>query len=68
MSLTVIVPVFNSEKSLPILIQRLEPVLDPDGEFEVILVNDGSCDESWGVIRGLVASYPWIRGINLMRN
>ncbi len=37
-------------------------------DFEVILVNDGSLDESWAVIRKLSQQYPWLRGINLMRN
>ena len=69
MSLTIVVPVFNSEKSLPLLIERLRSVLEPDSKkVEVLLVNDGSRDGSWFVIRRLVASYPWIRGINLMRN
>ncbi len=37
-------------------------------DFEVILVNDGSMDASWNVIASLTKIYPWLRGMNLMRN
>ena len=36
--------------------------------IEAILVNDGSRDQSWEIILQLATEYPWIRGINLMRN
>lgn len=68
-SLSVVVPVYNSEASLPILMQRLEPVLASLArDYEAILVNDGSGDGSWGAIQKLSQSYGWVRGINLMRN
>jgi glycosyltransferase involved in cell wall biosynthesis len=69
MGLSVVVPVYNSENILPLLAERVSRVLLPEGGgVEMILVNDGSRDGSWAVIRGLVREYPWIRGINLMRN
>ena len=37
-------------------------------QYEVVLVNDGSRDQSWKVIQELSRMFPWIRGINLMRN
>lgn len=68
-SISVVVPVYNSEASLAMLIDRLEPVLDSlTSEFEVILVNDGSRDGSWGVIQQLASKHSWVRGINLARN
>jgi undecaprenyl-phosphate 4-deoxy-4-formamido-L-arabinose transferase len=68
-SLSVVVPVYNSETSLALLIERLEPVLTAHGgTFEAILVNDGSRDRSWDVICQLTQRYPWVRGISLMRN
>jgi undecaprenyl-phosphate 4-deoxy-4-formamido-L-arabinose transferase len=68
-SLSVVVPVFNSENSLRELVARLEPVLSGlADQFELILVNDGSRDRSWQVIEELVTHYQWIKGINLMRN
>jgi glycosyltransferase involved in cell wall biosynthesis len=66
---SVVIPVYNSAAILPVLAPRLESVLrDTRSLFEVILVNDGSRDSSWDVISGLAARYPWIRGVNLMRN
>lgn len=68
-SLSVVVPVYNSEGSLRPLVERLEPALRTIAEdFELILVNDGSRDGSWSVCEELMARHPWIRGIDLMRN
>ncbi len=68
-SISVVVPVYNSEASLPILIQRLELVLPSlSRQYEAVLVNDGSGDGSWDVIQQLSREYDWVRGINLMRN
>jgi glycosyltransferase involved in cell wall biosynthesis len=68
-SLSVVVPVYNSEPILPALLERLQPVLASlKCEFEVVLVNDASRDRSWQVIRELSARYPWVTGIDLMRN
>jgi glycosyltransferase involved in cell wall biosynthesis len=66
--ISVVVPVYNSEFILPELIKRLEPVLASlSGAYELVLVNDGSRDQSWKVIQELSRSFPWVRGINLMR-
>ncbi len=68
-SISVVVPVYNGERTLPDLVARLQPVLETlTDAYELILVNDGSRDGSWGVIRDLVADRPWVRGIDLMRN
>jgi len=68
-SLSIVVPVYNSEGSLPLLIERLEPALTwLERDYEIILVNDGSRDRSWDVIESLVAAHDFVRGINLMRN
>ena len=68
MEVSVIVPVYNSEGSLKALVERLENVLSKMPEYELILVNDGSRDRSWDVVRELTARYSWITGINLMKN
>ncbi len=66
---SVVIPVFNSEESLPHLLKRLDVVLPTIADkFELILVNDGSRDDSWNVILKLCADYSWIHAINLMRN
>lgn len=68
-SLSVIVPVFNSEQTLPLLLERLIPVLARLTQaYEVILVNDSSRDGSWRVMEELAARYSSVRVIDLMRN
>jgi undecaprenyl-phosphate 4-deoxy-4-formamido-L-arabinose transferase len=67
--LSVVIPVYRSEKILPELVSRLESLLTAIADsFEVILVSDCSPDRSWDVIAGLAREHPWIRAINLMRN
>jgi glycosyltransferase involved in cell wall biosynthesis len=67
--ISILIPVYNSSEILPLLIQRLIPVTQSlNMSFEVILVDDGSSDESWNVISNLAAKYKWICGICLMRN
>jgi glycosyltransferase involved in cell wall biosynthesis len=68
-SLSVVIPVYNSEGSLRKLVDRLEPVLAKRGApFEILLVNDGSRDRSWSVVAELAREHAFVRGINLMRN
>ncbi len=68
-SLTVLIPVYNSENTLEQLVERLSDVLSAiTSAYEVVLVNDDSKDASWSRIEKLAAFYPWVRGINLMRN
>jgi len=67
--ISVVIPVYNSAQILPELVERLAAVLPGlSGDFEVILVNDGSRDESWKVIQNLSVKYKWLRGLCLMRN
>ena len=68
-SISVVVPTYNSQATLPELAQRVESVLSSLAPtYEIIVVNDGSRDGSWDVICELAAQYDWVRGINLMRN
>lgn len=67
--LSVVVPVYHSEQSLPVLVERLHDVLGKlDRAFEIIMVNDGSTDDSWAVIQRLANEHGRVRGVNLMRN
>ncbi|MBZ5638245.1 MAG: glycosyltransferase family 2 protein [Acidobacteriia bacterium] len=66
---SVVVPVYNSEATLPLLIARLEGVLRGlTQHYEAILVNDGSRDGSWEAVKRLAQTHGWVRGFNLMRN
>jgi glycosyltransferase involved in cell wall biosynthesis len=68
-SLSVVVPVYNSAGMLTTLISRLEPVLrEHSSAFELILINDGSRDDSWAVIQRLCRVHAWVRGIDMLRN
>jgi glycosyltransferase involved in cell wall biosynthesis len=68
-SISVVVPVYNSQDTLVELVERLEVVLSELADrFEVILVNDGSRDKSWQAICGLAAEHDWVIGLDLMRN
>ena len=68
-SLSIVIPVFNSEAILPDLAKRLAQVLYVLAQkYEVILVNDGSQDNSWEVVCKLSQGCPWLVGLDLMRN
>ncbi|HKW71562.1 MAG TPA: glycosyltransferase family 2 protein [Candidatus Dormibacteraeota bacterium] len=67
--ISVVVPAFNSEASVPELVERLRPVLDAAASrYELILVDDGSSDGTWSVIEKEVEGNDWVRGVHLMRN
>lgn len=67
--ISVVIPVYNSATTLRPLVTRLLLVLDAlQSPYEIILVNDGSRDDSWREIEALVAETPALRGIDLMRN
>ena len=67
--ISVVVPVYNSEGTLPDLVSRLSVVLDElTDAWEIVLVNDGSRDASWSVIVALLNDHPRLQAINLMRN
>ena len=67
--ISVVVPVYNSQNILAKLVKRLEPVMITLGaEWELLLVNDGSRDDSWTVIEQLARETPTVRGIDMMRN
>jgi len=69
MALSIVVPVYNSEASLELLASRIHASLGTRlAPIELILVNDCSRDRSWEVIEKLQGCYPWVRGINLVRN
>jgi glycosyltransferase involved in cell wall biosynthesis len=63
----VVVPVYESAGSLALLVRGLHEALD-GRSFEIVLVNDGSADGSWDVIRDLASRDPRVVGLNLMRN
>lgn len=66
---SVVIPVYNSELSLQPLIESLIPALKALGLlYEIILVDDGSSDQSWQIVDMLSAEHDSVYGIQLMRN
>jgi len=69
MDISVIVPLFNEEESLPELYAWIDRVMTENGfSYEVIFVNDGSTDRSWKVIEELKAKSDTVKGIKFRRN
>lgn len=67
--LSVVIPVYNEEQSLETLHQELAGVAEAQGyDLDLVLVDDGSSDGSWAVIRRLAAKDPRVRGIRFRRN
>jgi glycosyltransferase involved in cell wall biosynthesis len=68
--ISVVVPCFREEESLPVLAERLLMVFTEAkvSSFEIIFVNDGSPDETWRVIKELVKTSTHFVGVNLSRN
>jgi len=66
---TVVIPLLNEAESLPELCEWIAKVMiDNQFTHEIILVDDGSTDASWDVIKTLSATYPAIKGISFNRN
>lgn len=69
MQISVVIPLFNEEESLPELVDWLERVMRANNfTYELIFVDDGSTDLSWEVIRSLAAQHSGMKGIRFRRN
>ena len=69
MDISVVIPLYNEEESLPELFSWIARVMDENKfSYEVIFVNDGSTDHSWQVIEDLGKSHPQVKGIKFRRN
>lgn len=69
MNISVVIPLFNEEESLPELCAWIQRVMDENGfSYEIILVDDGSTDHSWCVIEQLRTDHSCIKGIKFQRN
>lgn len=69
MKLSVVSPVYNSAQILEELVRRIKSSLPNEfNSLEIVLVDDGSADDSWDVIKDLIGKHPEINGIKLSRN
>ena len=69
MDISVVVPLFNEAESLPELAAWIERVMNEHNfTYEVLMINDGSTDDSWRVIKELSEKNPCIKGVSFRRN
>ncbi len=69
MDISIVIPLFNEEESLPELTAWIHRVCKPmQVAYEIIFIDDGSRDHSWSVITSLAASHPEIKAIKFRRN
>ncbi len=69
LDLSIVIPLFNEDESLPELTDWIARVMDREGfSYEIIFVNDGSTDNSWQVIQELSAKHPQVKAISFRRN
>ena len=69
MDLSVVVPIYNEEENIPILHARITEALVEAGlDYELILVDDGSTDNSYRALKGLAAQDPRVKVVRFRRN
>jgi glycosyltransferase involved in cell wall biosynthesis len=69
MDVSIVVPVYRGEAFIEPLVERVASALPKFAKrYELILVNDGSSDNSWAVIERMAREFPWVNGVRLMRN
>ena len=69
MDISIVISLFNEEESLRELVGWIESVMTREGySYEVIMVDDGSTDKSWSIVKDLSAANPALRGISFRRN
>ena len=69
MDISIVVPLLNEEESLPELCAWIERVVTANNfTYEIIMIDDGSDDNSWQVIEQLRSKNPNIKGIRFQRN
>jgi glycosyltransferase involved in cell wall biosynthesis len=69
MDISLVIPLLNEAESLPELISWIDKIMIQNNyEYEVVLIDDGSTDNSWQVIEDLKGKYPAVRGIKFRRN
>ena len=69
MDISVIIPLYNEAESLPELSAWIARVMQENAfSYEVLMVDDGSTDDSWAVVKSLAGADPHVHGISFRRN
>ena len=67
MKVSIVVPCFNEEKTVPLFFDEVEKFKGPH-EFEYLFIDDGSKDGTLAAIKKLAAAYPYVRFVSFSRN
>lgn len=65
---SIVIPIFNEEENISELYRRLSAVMEKLGTYEIIMVDDGSKDRSWNLIKELHAKDSRVKGVSFSRN
>ena len=69
MDVSIVIPLFNEEESLPELHNWIRKVMQENNfTYEILFIDDGSKDNSWSVIEALAAENIHVKGIKFRRN
>lgn len=69
MDLSIIIPALNEKESLPLLLEQIAAVLQKHSwQYEILVVDDGSTDGTFEMLRNLKGTYPTLRSIRFRRN
>jgi len=69
MDISIVVPLYNEEESLPELMEWIHKVMiENNFTYEVVMVDDGSRDKSWQIVTELKDKYPTLKGVKFQRN
>jgi glycosyltransferase involved in cell wall biosynthesis len=69
MQLSIVIPLFNEQDSLTELTESIQSIiLSQDLEYEIILIDDGSTDKSWSIIKNICSKHSNIKGLRFLRN
>lgn len=68
LDISIVVPLYNEEESLPELTKAIKKALAPTYNYEVLFVDDGSTDSSWEVVKQLSSENEEVHGISLRGN
>lgn len=67
--ISIVISLYNEEESLPELVSWIETVMTREGySYEILMIDDGSRDASWKIVKELAAKNSSIRGISFRRN
>jgi glycosyltransferase involved in cell wall biosynthesis len=68
--ISIVIPAYNEERNVAVFYATIREVLDPavDNDWELVVVDDGSADQTWNVVTTLSAADVRVRGVRLSRN